>query len=202
MMISSLPYSPPVTVSGAATGTAPAAAAGNAEPAENRGPAAESPVALSESERRQLDRLKARDREVRAHEAAHQGVGGQYAGAASYSYQRGPDGVQYAVGGEVSIDLSAVQGNPQATIEKMRIVQAAALAPAQPSGQDRAVAAEAAQIQLQAQAELAQNASPPGERTAEDSGTGSPAAVETYRSISGMSLDATSDESAGFSLLA
>ncbi len=92
---------------------------------------------------------------MRAHESAHQAVGGQYAGSVSYTYQRGPDGAQYAVGGEVSIDVAPVQGDPQATIEKMRVVRAAALAPAEPSGQDRAVAAQAMQLMLQAQAELA-----------------------------------------------
>ncbi|MDS1309361.1 MULTISPECIES: putative metalloprotease CJM1_0395 family protein [Marinobacter] len=110
---------------------------------------------LDEAELKELTELKARDREVRAHEAAHQAVGGQYAGAMSLSYQRGPDGAQYAVGGEVSIDMSPVNGDPQATIEKMRVVRSAAMAPAEPSGQDRAVAAQAMQVMLQAQSELA-----------------------------------------------
>lgn len=110
---------------------------------------------LEEAELKELTELKARDREVRAHEAAHQATGGQHSGAMSLTYQRGPDGAQYAVGGEVSIDISSVNGNPQATIEKMRVVRAAAMAPAEPSGQDRAVAAQAMQIMLQAQSELA-----------------------------------------------
>ena len=42
----------------------------------------------------------------------------------------------------------------------MRIVRAAALAPAQPSGQDRAVAAQAMQLMLQAQTELATASGP------------------------------------------
>lgn len=118
---------------------------------------------LNEVELRELTELKARDREVRAHEAAHQATGGQHAGAMSLTYQRGPDGAQYAVGGEVSISMSSVAGNPQATIEKMRMIRAAAMAPAEPSGQDRAVAAQAMQIMLQAQSELAmeQNAATP-----------------------------------------
>lgn len=98
----------------------------------------ENSQSLSDEELQQLSELKVRDREVRAHEAAHQAVGGQYAGAMSFTYQRGPDGAQYAVGGEVSIDVSPVEGDPQATIEKMRVVRAAAMAPAEPSGQDRA----------------------------------------------------------------
>lgn len=110
---------------------------------------------LDESELAELKELKARDREVRAHEAAHQSVGGQHAGSVSYTYSRGPDGVQYATGGEVSIDVSPVANDPQATIDKMRVVRSAALAPAEPSSQDRQVAAEAMQTMLQAQAEIA-----------------------------------------------
>jgi hypothetical protein len=101
-----------------------------------------------------IEQLKARDREVRVHEAAHASVGGRYAGSASLSYTRGPDGKNYATGGEVSISTSAIPGDPQATIEKARVIQAAALAPAQPSSQDRRVAADAAQMEVQARVEL------------------------------------------------
>lgn len=127
---------------------------------------------LEEAELKELTELKARDREVRAHEAAHQATGGQYSGAMSLTYQRGPDGAQYAVGGEVSISMSSVDGNPQATIEKMRTVRAAAMAPAQPSSQDRAVAAQAMQAMLQAQSELAleqESANPLAKASASDS---------------------------------
>ena len=99
--------------------------------------------------------LSQREAEVHAHENAHSAVGGQYAGSASYTYQRGPDGVNYAVGGEVSIDVSAIPGDPAATLQKMQLVQRAALAPAEPSAQDRKVAALAAQQANQARAELA-----------------------------------------------
>lgn len=109
---------------------------------------------LSESDQKLVAKLKARDREVRAHEQAHKNVGGQYAGAISYEYQKGPDGRQYAVGGEVPIDASEIPGDPEATIEKMRVVKAAALAPAEPSGQDRKVAAMADAAMLKARAEL------------------------------------------------
>lgn len=102
----------------------------------------------------QIRQLKSRDTEVKAHEAAHAAVGGQLAGSPSYTYQRGPDGVRYAVGGEVPIDVSKVPGNPQATLEKMQLVQRAALAPAEPSTQDRRVAALAAQQASEARAEL------------------------------------------------
>jgi hypothetical protein len=98
--------------------------------------------------------LSQRDREVQAHENAHSVVGGQYAGSPNYTYQRGPDGINYAVGGEVPIDVGIIQGNPTATLEKMQLVQRAALAPAEPSSQDRKVAAIAVQQANQARAEI------------------------------------------------
>jgi len=104
--------------------------------------------------REEITKLAARDREVRAHEAAHSAIGGQYAGAASFSMRQGPNGVNYAVGGEVPIDLSAIPDNPEATLRKMQTVQRAALAPAEPSPADHAVAAQAAQIAQQARAQL------------------------------------------------
>ncbi len=102
-----------------------------------------------------IDQLAARDREVRAHEQAHAAVGGQLAGSPSYEYERGPDGVSYAVAGEVPISSGAVPGDPEATLANARIVQQAALAPADPSPQDRRVAADAAQLQQQALQEIA-----------------------------------------------
>ena len=99
---------------------------------------------LTEAEQREVEKLKARDREVRAHEQAHATVGGSVTGPPQYTFTKGPDGKQYAVGGEVSVDSSPVQGNPEATIRKMELVKRAALAPSNPSSQDRRVAAEAA----------------------------------------------------------
>lgn len=106
-------------------------------------------------QQRQINELKNRDREVRAHEAAHKAAAGSLAkGGASFSYTRGPDGKLYAVGGEVSIDTSPVAGDPQATLQKANQIRAAALAPAQPSAQDRAVAAQAGIMAAEARAEL------------------------------------------------
>ncbi|WP_372964330.1 putative metalloprotease CJM1_0395 family protein [Marinobacter sp.] len=158
---------------------------------------------LTDAELQQLTELKARDREVRAHEAAHQAVGGQHAGAMSFTYERGPDGAQYAVGGEVSIDVSVVAGDPQATIEKMRVVRSAAMAPAQPSSQDRAVAAQAMQIMLQAQSELAtsesENGSVASRVTEQHEGPGEPRlrqAADTYQSISSIHGYGTNSDAA------
>lgn len=107
------------------------------------------------SEYRELQELKERDREVRRHEQAHIAAGGQYVrGGVSYSYERGPDGKQYATGGEVSIDTAEIPGDPEATIRKMQVVRKAALAPAEPSAQDRSVATEAAMAETAARSEL------------------------------------------------
>ncbi|MCQ8184435.1 putative metalloprotease CJM1_0395 family protein [Parvularcula maris] len=111
------------------------------------------PGELSEEEQRVVQELKARDREVRAHEQAHKSVGGPYAGAISYDYQRGPDGQNYAIGGSVPIDASP-EADPEETIAKMEVVIRAALAPAEPSPQDRTVAAQAQQQLIQAHGEL------------------------------------------------
>lgn len=104
----------------------------------------------------QIAQLAKTDREVRAHEQAHLAASGGHAtSGASYQYTTGPDGKRYAVAGEVGIDTSTVPGNPEATIRKAQIIQAAASAPSDPSGQDRAVAAQAAQMEAKARLELA-----------------------------------------------
>ena len=105
-------------------------------------------------DREVIRKLAARDAEVRAHEAAHAAAGGQYAGSPSFGFQRGPDGKNYAVSGEVPIDISAVSGDPAATIAKMQQVKQAALAPASPSGADRSIAAAADATIAAARADL------------------------------------------------
>ncbi len=111
---------------------------------------------LSEEDQQRVRELKARDREVRAHEQAHlSAAGGIAKGGANYTFERGPDQQMYAVGGEVQIDTSAVADNPVATLRKAQIIRRAALAPANPSSQDRSVAAEATQMASQAQADIA-----------------------------------------------
>jgi len=109
--------------------------------------------ALTESEEEQVQRLKRRDQEVRAHERAHMAAGaGVVQGGASFTFTRGPDGKMYAVGGEVKIDASG-ENDPDQTIRKMQQVKRAALAPAEPSGTDRAVAAQAGQMESRARQE-------------------------------------------------
>lgn len=114
-----------------------------------------SPGGLSADERDVVRQMVARDREVHQHEQAHARSGGSLAGHPSFSYQTGPDGKRYAIGGEVPIDAAPVPGDPEATIAKMAIVIAAALAPAEPSMPDRRIAAQAESARLAALAELA-----------------------------------------------
>ncbi len=124
---------------------------------------------LSEEEQQQVAELKQRDTDVRAHEQAHlAAAGGNAKGGASFEYQTGPDGKRYAVGGEVQIDTSPVDGDPQATIQKMQQVRAAALAPASPSSKDRSVAAQAAAAIQNAHAEQAEQKSEPEEANEAD----------------------------------
>ena len=116
----------------------------------------EDTLELSPEAKRMLESLKARDKEVRAHEAAHLAAAAGIAkGGAQFTTQRGPDGNMYAVGGEVSIDASEVPNDPEATIAKARQIAAAALAPADPSPQDRSAAASARQMESKAASELA-----------------------------------------------
>ncbi len=92
---------------------------------------------LTAEELKQLSQLRSRDREVRTHEQAHLSVAGQH-----------------AAGGEVPIDTGS-ESTPEATIQKMRTIRRAALAPAEPSGADRQIAAQASAKELQARQEVA-----------------------------------------------
>jgi SprA family protein len=110
--------------------------------------------ALTQEELKAISELHKRDTEVRSHEQAHLSAAGQYAaGGASFSYTTGPDGKRYANGGEVPIDIGK-EKTPEATIQKMRTVRRAALAPANPSSTDRSIAAQASAKEAQAMKEL------------------------------------------------
>jgi SprA-related family len=110
-------------------------------------------VNLDRVEVQKLQELKQRDLKVRTHEQAHLAAAGQYArGGASFTYQKGPDGASYAVGGEVSIDMGK-ERTPEATITKMQTIKRAALAPSSPSGTDRSIAAAAGMMESHARRE-------------------------------------------------
>lgn len=108
---------------------------------------------LSPAEKTQVARLKSIDAEVRAHEMAHVSAGGGLTGAATYSYTKGPDNKMYATSGEVSISMKEGR-TPEETISIARQIQAAAMAPSDPSPQDYKVAASAMQMEIKARADM------------------------------------------------
>jgi hypothetical protein len=128
-----------------------------------------SPRKLTPEQEVVVQRLRARDLAVRQHEQAHLAAAGGYArGGGHYTYTTGPDGKQYATGGEVSIDTSPA-ANPEATIQKMETVKRAAMAPANPSAQDRAVYAQASRTEIEARSQEQQPSNSGGTQT--DSGS-------------------------------
>jgi hypothetical protein len=145
----SLPHSRPVPEAAQAPGGAAAKAGGGI----SRSQQTDSP--LSEADQQKVRDLQQRDREVRAHEMAHVAAGGSLVrNGASFSYETGPDGQRYAIGGEVSIDSSPGR-TPEETRSKAERIKSAALAPADPSAQDRQVAALATRMAMQASMEQA-----------------------------------------------
>ncbi len=132
-------------------------AAGTAETGKGTGTTGE--TELTEEEQREVENLKSRDQEVRAHEQAHLSAAGNLAtSGAHYEYENGPDGKRYAVGGEVNISLR--EGDtPSETIRNAQQAERAALAPANPSTQDRKVASEAAAMINEARQEELQQGS-------------------------------------------
>lgn len=115
----------------------------------------DSSAELTPEETRIIQRLKQIDQNVRTHEQQHISAAGGYVKSGPvYNYTIGPDGKRYAVGGRVSLDITPVPNNPEATIRKAQIIKKAALAPADPSGADRAVAATATRMEMKAREEL------------------------------------------------
>ena len=154
---------------------------------------------LTEEEQAEVRELQKRDAEVRRHERAHAAAAGPHGGSPSYEFQRGPDGQFYAIGGEVSIDVSA-GSDAAATIAKMEIVIRAALAPADPSGQDRSVAAQARRLKADAERELreerAEEAALAAEKAAERRGetTGTEGAEDALQSADSQNGDPRNGE--------
>lgn len=150
------PVSAPPGTRGQVLPPIPASAVSLPGKAGSQAPASGISLELSPEAKAVVAKLKVIDAKVRAHEAAHVAAGGGVVkGGATYTYERGPDGKQYAVGGEVAIDTGDVPGDPKATLAKAQQIQKAALAPSDPSAQDRAVAAAAAAMAAAAALELA-----------------------------------------------
>ncbi len=145
---------------------------------------------LTEAEKREVQDLKQTDRQVRQHEQAHVAAGGDLVtSGASFTFRRGPDGQSYAVAGEVQIDTSKAN-SPEETRIKAQRIRAAALAPADPSGQDRQVAAMATQMAMEAAQEIArqsQSGGVGGEGNGKGADTGAVSADSSSSAGAGLS---------------
>lgn len=118
----------------------------------------ETPQDKADANEESIARLEQTEREVIAHEAAHQAAAGRFGGPVSYTYTTGPDGRRYITGGEVPISTPATN-DPEEALRNASQVMRAAMAPGDPSGQDIAVAASAAQTAASARAKLAEGKS-------------------------------------------
>ncbi len=118
---------------------------------EGNDPAADNPAATpgagANSEDQALqDRLEDRDAKVRAHELAHiMAAGGQAQGLPQYTYQTGPDGKAYAIGGSVNISMTS-SGDAEQTARQAETARRAALATGEPSIQDSLTANQAGEM--------------------------------------------------------
>ncbi len=98
---------------------------------------------------RNLEQQAIRERynEIYAHELAHKNAGGSLTGP--IVIEKDSNGVP--IGGHVSIKMPVLdKNNPEKTIVQANTVIKAAMAPADPSGQDYKVAARAENIKAQA----------------------------------------------------
>lgn len=167
-----------------ATGTAAPATDNSAGNAANTGSTerSSSGAPLSADQQKQVNKLKETDSHVRAHEQAHLAASGGLAmGGASFDYETGPDGKRYAVGGEVQIDTSKGK-TPEETLAKASRIRSAALAPSDPSGQDRAVAAAATQMAAEAQQEISTKATT-GSHESSPGSYQQHSAIQTYQTV-------------------
>ncbi|MDP5238133.1 putative metalloprotease CJM1_0395 family protein [Uliginosibacterium sp. 31-16] len=138
--------------SGSGRGDARASDAAGSD--KSQASSAEKTASQQKADERTIAELAATDRKVHAHEAAHLAAAqGLAISGASFSYTTGPDGKRYAVGGEVNIDTSEAK-TPAETIIKAGHIRRAAMAPVDPSAQDRSVAAMADRMAANARLEL------------------------------------------------
>ncbi|WP_051279755.1 putative metalloprotease CJM1_0395 family protein [Chitinilyticum aquatile] len=142
----------PETETETGTGTETASSSTTRDPTRPRGLDGQP---LSDEQLAQVREMQATDRKVRQHEQAHlAAAGGLATSGTNYTMETGPDGMRYAVAGDVQIDVSPGR-TPEETLRRARAIQAAALAPADPSSVDRAIAARAASMEQEALMEIA-----------------------------------------------
>jgi hypothetical protein len=105
---------------------------------------------VSAGDRAMLEKLKARDALVRGHENAHILSAGGQAGQAQYTYQTGPDGKAYAIGGSVNISIVSSPTSPEQAAGQAQVAARAAMAAGEMSPQDMQVARRATEISARA----------------------------------------------------
>lgn len=109
---------------------------------------------LTQKEQQELTQLKTTDAEVKRHENAHKAMAaGLQTSGPNYEYEVGPDGKKYAVAGDVNISYQK-SSDPKVNLKNAQKLKAAALAPADPSAQDRSVARKADAEIAKAQQEI------------------------------------------------
>ena len=106
---------------------------------------------MSTEDKALLDRLRARDSMVRGHENAHvTAAGGQASGPVQYTYQTGPDGRQYAIGGSVNIAVVSSPADDDQAARQADTARRAAEAGGQTSLRDMQVSMRAAELSTRA----------------------------------------------------
>ena len=127
-------------------------------PKETNGPSGVSPQLqhdeseMSKSDQALLHKLEVRDAKVRAHETAHIMAAGGQASSPTYTYQTGPDGKRYAIGGSVNISMLST-GDPESDARQAKNAHRAALATGEPSSRDMQTANKATALIAKAQKE-------------------------------------------------
>jgi hypothetical protein len=106
---------------------------------------------------RVLDKFKQTDTNIRSHEQIHASIGATTS-PISYTYEKGPDGKMYAVGGKVTLDTS-LPDDPKAAAFKLDMLQKTASGPIDSSGADNTIASQANlnKILLQIQGDTSAN---------------------------------------------
>ena len=103
----------------------------------------------NQDDKQKQDLIKKQYAKIYAHELAHKNAAGSYGG--SIFIEKNSEGIP--VGGHVPIEMPTLdKNNPDKTIDHADTVISAALAPSDPSDQDKAVAAQARAIKAQAEA--------------------------------------------------
>lgn len=101
-----------------------------------------------------VNELRQRDALVRRYVSSRQGtISGSSVGP-DYEFTRGPDGRTYAVKANVSINVSEVPGDPQATIRNARSASRLAMSPPMLSSEDNGVIFEAKELEAKARIEI------------------------------------------------